>query len=474
MGSTLAAQGRLPLGPRTGSGEPRRTFAGLLALVVAAASIGCGKGAGAPAPRRRGGPLPVVVEAVAARDLVYVVEGTGSLEAYQVVTVAARLDGVVEEVDLDEGDAVTPDTTLAVVDRVRRTLLHAEAEQAVARARAAATTAQTAVPRAHASHARATAAVERARAAERAARTDLDEAEGMLRRREAARAASPGAVSDEDLATMRSSVARRRDAVAVAHAALAEVEASLLEAEAAQTLAAAGVGEADAAVVEATARVATAAKSLADAVVVSPIAGVVRRRHVAKWQYVRAGDPVAELVDRSRLLLRFRVTEGESVRLRKDMPVEFTVPALSGEAHAGRLVHVDELASPVTRMVECLAEVPSPAQDLKPGFYAVARVRTQVAAALAVPESALAASERGWVAYVVVDGRARLRALDLGMRTADGLVEVRSGLAAGDALVVRGGAILSDGAAVTATSPSPPGGAGDAGGGPARGAERAR
>jgi multidrug efflux system membrane fusion protein len=145
------------------------------------------------------------------------------------------------------------------------------------------------------------------------------------------------------------------------------------------------------------------------------------------------------------------------------MPVKFRVPSLSDREHAAVLVHVDETASPVTRMVECLAEAPVPDPVLRPGFYATAAVETRTARAVAVPESALQPGEQGWVAYVVEGDQARLRRLALGLRTRDGFVEVLDGLSEGDVLVVRGGRVLYEGAPVAArsggappASPAPP------------------
>lgn len=441
MGSTVSLRRRA----RT----PRRPWLGLGLAVGCVLLVGCGQGGGGDRPRARGaGPVPVTTTTVASADLVYLIEGTGSLEAYQVVTVAARGDGVVEALGFEEGDAVDPTRELAVVERARRALERTEAEKAVARAEAAAPSAAAAVPRAEAAKARAVAAVERAEAQRRAAATDLAEAEAMLARREEVRKTSPGAVSEEEVATIRATAARRRDVLAVAAAAAREAEAEVEEAEAARRVAVAGVAEAEAAVAEAKARLDTARKVAEDTGLHSPVPGVVRRRHVTVGQYVRAGDAVAEIVDRSRLRVRFRVSEGESARLETGMAVTFRVPALDGVERPATLIHVDETASAVTRMVECLAEVASPAPALKPGFYATVAVRTRVARAVAVPEAALYPTEKGWVAWVVEDGKARGRRVTPGQRTADGRVEVAEGLKDGDTLVVKGGLVLTEGATV--------------------------
>ncbi len=420
---------------------------GVAALVAA----GCGgSGANEPSKKRGGGPIPVETTVVRSGDLVYSVAGTGSLEAYQIVTVASRIDGVIEAVAFSEGDQVTPETELAIVDRTRRLLEKAEAETAVAKAEAAVPRAKATLPRAEAAIAQAAAAVERGKAQVSAARTDLREAEEMLARRMAVRAATSGAVAEEEVTAARTQVERRRDAISVAEAAARETEASLTAAEAVRASSIAEEAEAVAGVSQARAKLALVTKTAADTGVRSPIAGVVRRRHVTPGQYVRAGDAIAEIVDRSRLLVRFRVSEAESARLARDMKVVVRVPALDAIDHPASLVHVDETASATTRMVECLAELEKPAPSLKPGFYALASVDTKTARALAVPESALQPTERGWIAYVVVDGKARARLLTLGLRTNDGRVEVISGLAEGESLVTKGANVLTEGAAVSA------------------------
>ena len=68
-----------------------------------------------------------------------------------------------------------------------------------------------------------------------------------------------------------------------------------------------------------------------------------------------------------------------------------------------------------------------------------------------IPETAIRPSEQGFLAYVVANGVAEQRILTLGMRTADGQVEVKNGLTAGEQLVIRGAEALRDGAQVKVT-----------------------
>ena len=62
-----------------------------------------------------------------------------------------------------------------------------------------------------------------------------------------------------------------------------------------------------------------------------------------------------------------------------------------------------------------------------------------------MPESAIQASEQGFVTYVVEGGAARRRPIQLGLRTGTGIVEILSGLKPGETVVTEGSDRLGDG-----------------------------
>ena len=68
-----------------------------------------------------------------------------------------------------------------------------------------------------------------------------------------------------------------------------------------------------------------------------------------------------------------------------------------------------------------------------------------------IPQVAIRPSERGFLAFVVEGDVAHERELQLGLSTADGRVEVKSGVKVGEKLVVRGAEALRDGAKVRVT-----------------------
>lgn len=259
------------------------------------------------------------------------------------------------------------------------------------------------------------------------ARAALGEAETGLARREAAEKASPGLVKGEELETWRSRVLTARADVAVAEV---DVDRALLDQR--------------------------------DAAIRAPMDGVVETRDVRTGQYAQAGTLVATLLRREPLLLRFALPEAETGTLRPGGQVRFSVAGAVG----GRLAtvrHIAGTADPQTRMVPIVADVAPGAEGETPlvaGAFAEVDVPLGAErAATVIPQSAMRASEKGFLAYVVDGEVARERILTLGQRTADGAVEVKSGLTLGERLVVRGAEALREGASVRVVEGRAPGGA---------------
>ncbi len=184
----------------------------------------------------------------------------------------------------------------------------------------------------------------------------------------------------------------------------------------------------------------------------APGGGVIDTRTVDTGQYVRMGTVLATLVDTSRLRLRCKVSDAESMRAAVGQDVSFRIAALGSRDFPARIYHVGSVADPATRQVEVLAWAPNPGL-LRPGFFAEVHLAAEShKGATVVPESAVLATDAGFVAYVVEKGKASLRKVEIGLRTGDGSVEILSGLASGDTVIVEGSDRLADGVPVVTGS----------------------
>lgn len=193
----------------------------------------------------------------------------------------------------------------------------------------------------------------------------------------------------------------------------------------------------------------------------SPIGGVINTRTVDTGQFVRTGTVLATIVDTSRLRLRFKVSEAESLRATVGGTVTFRVAPLGPRDFTARIYHVGKIADTTTRQVEILAWVDNMG-ELKPGFFAeVTLTGEERKNALVIPEGAIQASERGFVTYVVEDGKAKLRPIQQGLRTGTGIVEILSGLKPGETVVTEGSDRLADGIPVEVVTGAEPRAAGD-------------
>jgi len=210
----------------------------------------------------------------------------------------------------------------------------------------------------------------------------------------------------------------------------------------------------DAAVDVAEAALGIARQNLQRADVRAPIGGTINTRTVDTGQFVRTGTVLATIVDTSRLRLRFKVSEAESLRARERGRVTFRVAPLGPRDFEARIYHVGRIADPATRQVEVVAWVDSPL-DLKPGFFAeVTLAGEQRKDAVVVPESAIQASEQGFVTYVVAQGKVELRPIQLGLRTGTGIVEILSGVKPGETVVTEGSDRLANGIPVEVLGPA--------------------
>ena len=175
----------------------------------------------------------------------------------------------------------------------------------------------------------------------------------------------------------------------------------------------------------------------------SPISGVVLERNVVDGQGFKAGDELFRLADHSVVWVMADVAEGDIDAIKAGQPVKVTTRAHPGQTFNGTVTAVYPHLMKETRTVRVRIELPNPDLALLPDMYGDVEIATGANDdVVVVPAGAVIDSgNRQVVLLDKGDGRYEPRDVKLG-RKGDGFVEVISGVAEGDRVVVNGNFLI--------------------------------
>ena len=186
-------------------------------------------------------------------------------------------------------------------------------------------------------------------------------------------------------------------------------------------------------------------------VVRAPFTGVVGERLASLGDYVNTSTRLVTLQTVDPQRAAFDIPERYSGRLRVGQEVSFRVAAVADKEFAGVVDFVNPVVQLPARTIRVKAVVRNRDRTLKSGMFIEARLATGVIPdAVIVPEDAVLPLQGADFVWAIVDGVATRRQVKLGVRM-PGLVQIRSGVEAGEQVVVGGLERLSEGAPVTAT-----------------------
>ncbi|MEQ8234626.1 MAG: efflux RND transporter periplasmic adaptor subunit, partial [Gammaproteobacteria bacterium] len=193
---------------------------------------------------------------------------------------------------------------------------------------------------------------------------------------------------------------------------------------------------------------------LARHTLVAPFAGAVSLRMTQAGEWLTPGAPVIELTATDALRIDFEVPQELYPRIGPALPLSVELDARPGEELAARVIASVPRSDAQSRTFLLLTRLEDADVPIIPGMSARALLRLAAGRdGLTVPRDALLRYPDGrvtvWVVTTDSDGTARAaeRRVEVG-RAFDGLVEVTSGLAGDEHVVVRGNEGLVEGQAV--------------------------
>jgi len=379
------------------------------ALVAPACSSGDAKTKDRPAPAA----IAVAAAAATEQPISRFIRATGSLMAEEQADVAAETAGRVVAAPVERGTAVVENAIL-----VRLSSTETDAQLREAEANAAQIEARLGLADGAAFDVNAVPEVQNARASYDLAQSEFNRIKSLLDQR---------VVSQSEYDQRRT-----------------QMEATRQQYESAKN----GAAQQFQSLQAARARVALARKAFADTTVRSPFNGAVAERLVSVGDYVTRGTKVAVVVRANPLRVRLTIPEQFISAVAVAQPVNFEVDAYPGRQFVGKIQYVSPALQADQRALTVEATVPNPKGELKPGLFATARIeQPNRATAVLVPAAAVQTTAGTSRVFVVASDHAEERIVTTGQVVGD-LVEISTGLTAGERVATKNVGQLTDGARV--------------------------
>lgn len=197
------------------------------------------------------------------------------------------------------------------------------------------------------------------------------------------------------------------------------------------------------------ARVAQIRAQLSDRVIRAPFAGVLGLRQVSPGALVTPGTAIATLDALERVYVDFPLPESQLGRAGQGGRVTGTVAGYPGRIFAGIVSIVDTRLDPVARAALVRADFPNVDRVLRPGMLVNVELAGSEREALLLPEIAVVQVGRESFVYRVKDDESVEQIPVTIAARSEGRVEIASGAATGDRIVVEGTGKLRPGAKIS-------------------------
>jgi len=186
---------------------------------------------------------------------------------------------------------------------------------------------------------------------------------------------------------------------------------------------------------------------------VSPTDGLIVAREAEPGSTVVAGQAVLRLVDPASLWLKARIDQAQARGIAPDQPAEIVLRSRQQKKLAGRVARIEAQSDSVTEEKLVSIRFEHLPEGLTLGELAEVTIKLpSIADALTLPTAALKRVAGKTGVWRRVDGKAHFQPVEAGIQTPDGKVQVLSGLAAGDEVIVHSPVELQEGSKVKVKS----------------------
>lgn len=186
---------------------------------------------------------------------------------------------------------------------------------------------------------------------------------------------------------------------------------------------------------------------LDDLTIKAPFSGILGFREISLGALVNVGDVITSLDDLSIIKVDFSIPERYLNTIAVGQRIEATNTAYRSQIFVGKVTSLDSRIDPATRTLKVRAEIANDDRKLRAGMLLNLQVVRNIEKVLQLPESAVIPIEDEHFVFVIEDGKAVKKSLQIGRRY-HGYIEVLDGLDNNSEVVVEGALKLSNGTLV--------------------------
>ncbi len=187
--------------------------------------------------------------------------------------------------------------------------------------------------------------------------------------------------------------------------------------------------------------------NLKDTVVTAPIAGYISARNMDKGENISAGTTIFSIISLDPVVITSAVGEEVVNQVKLGMPVEIMVESLGSDMFMGSVTQISPVQNSA-RLYSVKIEVANDNYKIKSGMFALASIiLSEDIEGLAVPKEAVMHEEGIDYVFTVEGNKSLRRQVTIGVGD-DLKYQIKSGLGAGDVVVIVGQQNLIDGARI--------------------------
>ncbi len=170
----------------------------------------------------------------------------------------------------------------------------------------------------------------------------------------------------------------------------------------------------------------------------APISGIVNKLYAKKGVQLQKGDPAAYLIQTDRVKVIVGIPESDIAEVRRLDYFTVSIDALSGRVFNGKRYFISQTPETMARLYRLEIEVSNENGEILPGMFGdVSIIKKEVTNALSLPVYSVISLENDSFVYIEDKSTAYRRQVKTGIL--DGWnIEIKSGLHAGDHVIVRG------------------------------------